>query len=66
MNYEIKRALQNIISGNEQKGERNIIQSATDYLRRSKEASRNAKEGKFAKQKETEYIAKQKRLLTSL
>ena len=56
MNYEIKRELQNIISRNEQKGERNIIQSATNYLRRSKAASKNAKEGKFAKQEETEYL----------
>ncbi|PIY12152.1 MAG: hypothetical protein COZ18_02735 [Flexibacter sp. CG_4_10_14_3_um_filter_32_15] len=56
MNYEIKRELQNIISGNESSREGNLIQSIANYLRGSKKASRNVKEGKYQKQEETEYL----------
>jgi hypothetical protein len=58
MNYEIKRELRNIISGNEPIRQNSLIQSITDHLRRSKETSRNAQKGEFTKQEEAEYLIK--------
>jgi hypothetical protein len=56
MNYGIKNELQNIISGNESLRKGSIIQSITDYLRRSKKTSANAQRGQYEKQEETEHL----------
>lgn len=58
MNHEIKKELRNIISGKKQISKGNSIQSIANYLRRSKETSRNAQKGEFTKQEEIEYLTK--------
>lgn len=58
MNHEIKKELRNIISGKKQVSQGNSIQTIANYLRRSKETSRNAQKGEFTKQEETEYLTK--------
>jgi len=56
MNYEIKKELRNIISGKKQVSKGNSIQSIANYLKKSKETSRNAQKGKFTKQEEINYF----------
>ncbi len=48
----IKDELQNIISGKEQSGKRNIIQTTAGFLRRSEDAGGMAEEKQFSKEEE--------------
>ena len=47
---KIKRELQNIISGNERKGEKSIIKTAINFLRRNKEESSKDKGSKYSRE----------------
>lgn len=52
----LKHELQSIISGAGTKAEGDLIQAAAHYLRKSKEAGRNAKEIQFSKDHEAEKL----------
>ena len=49
---KIKRELQNIISGNERKGEESIIKTGQNFLRRNKEESSKDKGSKYSREQE--------------